>query len=376
MYPYYAGFEEGFVQSWLDVISPGEHDVVLDPWNGSGTTTTVCSRNDVSSIGIDLNPYMRAVSTARIANRSDWSELIDLLGCKAFRFSRQRTPLPDAASLVFKKVFGTLHDTCRSYWIAMFLVGAALRKHSTEALSRNPTWFSRRKLNEIEITGRELFDSVYSIAEGMRRGCSQTDRAIRISPQLVTADVTNMNLDTDYHHILTSPPYLTRIDYVQKTLPETQFAVSMCGGDLNELRKSMLGSVLTSDSELKTATTLTPRIQSILSDIEKHESKASATYYARFFTKYFVDLEISLKKLCDRICNEGSITLVTQGSYYKESFIDLPCVIEELMDTQGWSMQSDASFRATNSLAQVNRRSFASTQAPPDEVVQIFGMKR
>ena len=41
-HPYYAGYAEQFVGSALDYLNLNDSHMVLDPWNGSGTTALVC----------------------------------------------------------------------------------------------------------------------------------------------------------------------------------------------------------------------------------------------------------------------------------------------------------------------------------------------
>ena len=63
-HPYYAGYAERFVQDTLAVLArPG--DLILDPWNGSGTTTLVAQRCGYRSIGIELNPAMMLHALAK-----------------------------------------------------------------------------------------------------------------------------------------------------------------------------------------------------------------------------------------------------------------------------------------------------------------------
>ena len=64
-YPYYAGFTEAFVES---VIADQLRDAksIIDPWNGGGTTTVVCERKGVCSVGIDINPALTVIARARL----------------------------------------------------------------------------------------------------------------------------------------------------------------------------------------------------------------------------------------------------------------------------------------------------------------------
>lgn len=66
-YQYYAGFANEFVADILEkYATPGAR--VLDPWNGSGTTTSVCAVQGYQSVGIDINPATIPVAWSRLAN--------------------------------------------------------------------------------------------------------------------------------------------------------------------------------------------------------------------------------------------------------------------------------------------------------------------
>jgi DNA modification methylase len=64
-FPYYAGYPESFARKILQGsgLKPGA--VVLDPWNGSGTTTFAAAHLGFKAVGLDLNPVMVIVSRAR-----------------------------------------------------------------------------------------------------------------------------------------------------------------------------------------------------------------------------------------------------------------------------------------------------------------------
>ena len=63
-YRYYAGYSAGFVEQALKE-SASTAKLVLDPWNGTGTTTVVAASKNVPAIGFDLNPALVVVSRAR-----------------------------------------------------------------------------------------------------------------------------------------------------------------------------------------------------------------------------------------------------------------------------------------------------------------------
>jgi SAM-dependent methyltransferase len=65
-YPYYAGYSTAFVADALALAELSPHSRVLDPWNGSGTTTDVAAQSGHHALGFDLNPTMVVVAKARL----------------------------------------------------------------------------------------------------------------------------------------------------------------------------------------------------------------------------------------------------------------------------------------------------------------------
>ncbi|MEN0068403.1 MAG: DNA methyltransferase [Myxococcota bacterium] len=45
--------------------------IVLDPWNGSGTTSLVASALGGKSIGVDLNPFASLIAAAKHISPDD-----------------------------------------------------------------------------------------------------------------------------------------------------------------------------------------------------------------------------------------------------------------------------------------------------------------
>lgn len=66
-YNYYAGYSHSFAKSIIDSSKLTESSVILDPWNGAGTTTLMSSLSGYRSVGIDLNPVMKVIAKAKQA---------------------------------------------------------------------------------------------------------------------------------------------------------------------------------------------------------------------------------------------------------------------------------------------------------------------
>lgn len=56
-----------------------QKSLILDPWNGSGTTTSTAARRGYRSIGYDINPVMIVIARARLLPASEADALEPLL---------------------------------------------------------------------------------------------------------------------------------------------------------------------------------------------------------------------------------------------------------------------------------------------------------
>ena len=74
-FPYYAGFSKEFVRDAITSNSDFSAYSVCDPWNGSGTTTLVGAELGLKSYGLDINPAMNLIATARSTRSVSYTHL-------------------------------------------------------------------------------------------------------------------------------------------------------------------------------------------------------------------------------------------------------------------------------------------------------------
>lgn len=372
IYPYYAGYSEKFVDSIISEIGIQKDQTILDPWNGSGTTTASAARHGIASIGVDLNPFMKAAATFRVAEveliHSCVSKLVSLNSEK--RGKRYAGALK-AAKDYFYSSLENKDEKNEEYWVLIFIMGLSLRRVYRNTRSKNPAWYKEEIISNFSATKfkKELPILIEEIKEYLSvRG----DFTIQNKPEFIVGNVVECDSLEKISHVITSPPYLTRIDYVKKSLPETVFASEVLGIDRNELRRKMTGSVLTTPVELSEIEALPVDVQEIIERVRSHPSKASDTYYYRFFANYFISMEKHLKKIDEMVEADGTLTFVTQPSYYKEIFVDLPSLISSMLARRGWGEKLATEHLARNSIVQLNTRTFASSQGVPAERSVIY----
>ena len=241
-----------------------------------------------------------------------------------------------------------------AFWLtSLFRI---VRQATRAWASSNPTWVkSRQGLAPARLFWRPM----------IRDMCAAAAAAIAVAPagSVSSRVVLGSSTDLARHDItpdlvLGSPPYCTRIDYAVATRIE----LSVLGITLPEqsaLRRTLLGTTTVP----RALSTLTHDIGDyaghVLDTIYNHRSKASRTYYWKWFAQYIEGFATSLFQLSDVTSRSGMIGLVVQDSYYKEVHIDLARITTEILAQHGWSCDRAYSFTPRRSLAQINPRAVA-----------------
>jgi SAM-dependent methyltransferase len=404
LYPYYAGYSKEFVSAALKMSGSRPGDVVLDPWNGAGTTTAVCSELGIDSIGVDLNPAMVVVAKARVLQGAIEPSLGKLLGAIVYRADRSAIEIESDALLDFfdsesvsaiRRIkfgidevlveggpidfrssvdLGRLSPLAALYYALLF---RAVRSSLHHVYTSNPTWTRRPrsggvvgKVSYVDLVERLKFEL------SLVRSLPQFSRPRRpgvLNERLVLGDSRSLPLEDDsISSIVTSPPYCTRIDYAVATRVELAVLGVARGEDYDSLRRSLIGSTLTANQH-DTESELPDGVRDLLARIGSHRSKASSTYYYRSFADYFCGMAKSISESGRVLRSGGYCSLVVQDSFYKDIHVDLVKHLSEIASgfglnlTDRFDFPSKISMRTLNPHARANARS-----RPAIESVAVF----
>lgn len=380
-YRYYAGYADGFVADVIRAL-PAPAGVVLDPWNGSGTTTSVAAAHGINAQGFDLNPVAIVIAKARLL-RSDVAasimplsrELLQSLPPVSIADSdpllRWLTPravqaLRRLGSSIHTALIGTGPVDAHGHWCeamsslaALFYLGyfKVVRRTLAAFVGSNPTWIRQRvdPSDRVAIDLRTL--RPWFIAAMTELSTSVTRDGLppnRASVGVALGHSSRLPIsDRSIDAVITSPPYCTRIDYVIATLPELA-ALRVSTAACRNLREQMIGTPTVAAADRQPTTAYGETAQHVLESVASHTSRASATYYSTFFHQYFTGMYHSLAELHRVVKPTGSIVLVAQDSHYKDLHVDLPAAITDMGGALGWSLQTRQDF-AVKTKANINR---------------------
>lgn len=384
-HPYYAGYSEAFVEGALRYLCCTADSLILDPWAGSGTTCLVAARNGIASIGIDVNPVMATFAGAKNPEVLQFrKEIIDFFeNCLTKTEKRvvvnDADPLCETFSLktvshirlIWRHVFkgsykevltvgsdSILGDAIKAKdaFIAAVLF-VTLRQLSGIKNRTNPTWLEGRK-EKISIPQSVLQAELCKKANEMLNTLDAFYQNSEISREIysMVGNAANIPLpDRSIDCIITSPPYLTRIDYAISTAPELNiFGV----GDLvTRVRHATTGAPVITKELKEQRDSWGFLCNEILDRIKSHDSKAAATYYWKNITQYFMDIDKAMSEIYRVLRPGGRGLIVVQSSFFKEIEIPLGQIYVEMARNKGFSSRIAFREEVRNHMAHVNTRS-------------------
>jgi SAM-dependent methyltransferase len=393
-YEYHASFSAGFVEDVIGHLSLPSASTILDPWNGTGITTYVAQRKGYGSVGVDLSPVMVLVAKARHIEANALSHLRSLMSEVISLAKNLKEGLHDSepllswfdvnSALTFRKLeqavrvllvgdkvdvplfyletYANVSSLAALFYVALF---RTLRQTLAPFVTSNPTWIKTPKLDseKLDVTWESV---VYTFAREIEVMTAVLETSYAQSgsdnaePYIAQGTSTSLPLDTgSVGAVISSPPYCTRIDYAVATLPELHL-LGCTDKVLKSLRDQMIGTPTMSgniDPGMMTERTLNwgSTATSFLKKVRKHDSKASSTYYMRYFMQYFDSIEHSLQEISRVLEPHSPCVLVVQDSHYKEVHLDLADIFTEIAENSCLRLQQKLDFPNGSSLARINK---------------------
>jgi DNA modification methylase len=383
-FPYYAGFPESFANEIISSANLPGGSVILDPWNGSGTTTFAATTRAIHSIGLDLNPVMIIIAKARLLPVSE-ADSIEPLGQHIIELAKANTETinnDDPLHIWFGKGNArTIRSIERS--IRSHLVGVLTHSHGELHLdnlsslaaanlvalfslcrglahrfrSTNPTWLRYPRTDEIK--PRYNNDAIY---EGFLRNLQAMAVALHARDKLKRHDVTRPEIrignstdislpENSVGLLLTSPPYCTRIDYTAATRIELAVLDPITRLDIPELSRQMIGSTRVPVAKIEADEAWGRTCSKFLRQLRSHPSKASSGYYYQTHLDYFSKMSSSIQQ-ASRALKQGALAIfVVQDSYYKEIYNDLPQIITEISENEHLRLKRRDNFKISRTMA-------------------------
>ncbi|EIV8654016.1 hypothetical protein MA790_002175 [Vibrio parahaemolyticus] len=395
-HPYYAGYSESFVRSVInnEITNLDQESIILDPWVGSGTTGIVCQKLGFNCTGIDVNKAMAVFSSAKssslISQKSTLDEILSRIIDRA-RKTRKKVDVShlheimseELATKVIKLLLAIKEEfrhenkhtvelnPIESFFKAVLLV--TNRKVMGYKKGSNPTWFNKTEPNQI-VSFKTLTECFKKNYERMVNDLTVVfDGGDSREFHVFEASSTSLPVpDSSVDLIITSPPYLTRIDYAVSTQVELLLLSGKDG--YREVRENTIGTTTIHSQERRGKEEWGQLCNNVIDSINNHHSYASQNYYIKNKVQYFDSTYRSLKELYRVMKTNTAAYLVIQNSYYKEIPIDLPSIYREMAINIGFS--SSKSMRKDDlriTMASINSKSkkYTDNKVYYEEIIRL-----
>lgn len=379
-YRYYAGYSASFVEDAIEVL-PAEPQLILDPWNGTGTTTVVAASRSIRAVGYDVNPALVIVARARLLGAGVWASLDplshDVVG-HATPAELDSDPLrfwfkPQTAAVIrglqqsvhrllvdsgnaSKPVYdhaSSMSTLAAFYYTVLF---RTVRVLIAPTAGTNPTWWRRiAEGDRLDIDDSVIKAQFHASAKELGAGLHRDNYIGGVDVQAMLGNSRALGLgDDSVDGAITSPPYCTRIDYGVATRPELA-VLGASEGDMRSLRDLMVGTPTMTgehgDRELWGQTAAT-----FLAGVAAHTSKASGGYYTNYFLQYYAGMWSSIGELRRVLKPDAPAILVVQDNYYKDLHNDTPKILAEMATAHGFEHAERHDFPVVRNRASMNPR--------------------
>ena len=387
-YPYYAGFSEDFANSLLRSSNLPKKATILDPWNGSGTTTAAAAMSGYGAVGFDINPVSITLAKGRLFAGGDVKSVEPLTiailnssvssvlpnskddplatwfsqdSASAFRILEQsiRSLLvgPPSENL---SVVGVEHmsNLAAFFYVALF---RTVRQHLIGRRLSNPTWIKRNgSTTPISVPIENIHSSFLDQTRWMIASLGSEDLHSHVSPPGDIRLASSQNLPLDGRSVdlvLSSPPYCTRIDYGVATLPELATLGVNVGSGLRDLRDKLIGTPTITGPSTDWRDSWGRTCLALLQKIKDHRSRSSESYYLKTHVQYFDAIDTSMGEISRCLRKGGNCFLVVQDSFYKELYNDLPKIFQEIAVNNGLTFRKRRDFEVKRTLAGIHSHS-------------------
>jgi len=198
LYPYKGKFYPRIVRTLINTFKLKKGDLILDPFNGSGTTTHEASLMGIKSIGVDVTPM--GVMLAKLKN--------DLLFLPEKELNFSYKDLEEIFEVIENKKWEHPNNIIKNLMLAIYFDTADAFARTSRYKKKGKSGLFIEKFNYI----KDCHKKIMYIKE--KFGLEFTEADIFESDVLEIKKMSNFKENFDA--IITSPPYYFSIDYVGK----------------------------------------------------------------------------------------------------------------------------------------------------------------
>jgi len=246
LYPYKGKFYPRVVRTLINAFGLTQNDLILDPFNGSGTTTHEASIMGIESVGIDITPM--GVILSKLKNDLPFLDEDEL------NFTTKE--LVEILHGIENKEWEYPNETIYNLMLIIYFDTVDAFARTSRYNKKGKTGLFIEKLNYIKICHKKLMEIKEKYNLEFKKA------------KIIEDDVLELKKYTEFENkfdaIITSPPYYFSIDYVGKD----RIGYDYLGVDMKKVESKYLGMKNTTSSKKKYGN-LPPKVILYYEDLRK-----------------------------------------------------------------------------------------------------------
>lgn len=359
-YYFKEGFSPFLVEKAIEQTEVGKDELIIDPFNGSGTTTLTSSLLGHNSVGIEVNPFTSFLSDAKVKN-VEVSELNNLesklfksvekgissplLGYSTFSETKKldKWLFNDAVLNAFEG--GWQHSNSITGYnsrklVRLALISAAMQncnaKRDGKCLRYRDGWGNNKfdKNSFVESLILNLSNIKEDIQEKPIKRKSKILKGDCRSILKTSAELNNFKL------CITSPPYLNTFDYTDIYRPELFLGKFIEGSQkLYDLRLKTVRSHVQARWNEPTSSDFGLLYQQTMKHINQNKEHLMHKNIPMMIQAYFEDMLNILNQLKNKAAKDAQIWFVVSNSAYAGLEVPVDLIIGDLASKAGWYLK-------------------------------------
>ena len=359
-YFYKEGFSPNLVEHAIEISEIGKNDIILDPFNGSGTTTLTATLKGFKSIGIEVNPFTSYLSSAKLKNanlkkfKKNKDELLsgaekgaksNLLGFSSFSKSEG----------IDKWLFNDeILNSFQGGWnytskISSYNLRKLFRLSLIIAAMKNCNATRDGKCLRYRVSWKDYNFDKQSFLESLSDKLDQMIEDIEQYP--IPPNATIINADSrealngkeqveKFSLCITSPPYLNTFDYTDIYRPELflgKFVNSR--QELYNLRLHTVRSHVQAKWKLPILNEFGLMYNKAMSQIKENQEDLMHKNIPTMIQAYFEDMYHFFKLLKSRAKKNASLWMVVSNSAYAGVEVPVDLILGDIGSKAGWYLK-------------------------------------
>lgn len=359
-YYYKEGFSPLLVENAIEQIGIQKDDLIIDPFNGSGTTTLTASLKGHKSFGIEVNPFTSFLSETKVRdvktkNIDFWKETLvenskkgaesDLIGFSTFSKTDQldKWLFNESVLKAFEggwNLVNTIPSHNLKKLFRLALISSAMQNCNAtkdgKCLRYRDYWLQNG------------FDKA-TFLESLNANIKQikTDiisHPIKEKPTIVNGDsrriLNSINSFDRFKLCITSPPYLNTFDYTDIYRPELFLGKFVnTKTQLHDLRLRTVRSHIQAKWKSPILSNFGSLYQQSINHVNQNAENLMDKKIPLMIQAYFEDMFNILRMLKAKADKDAQLWFVVSNSAYADKEVPVDLIIGDIGSQVGWYLK-------------------------------------